>query len=197
MRNIHIDSSSLVTNLIKVPQPTLIGGYWFRSSATVATLVDTIGYDGTPAVRSVRKTTAAYALYQDRDDPFATAVSGDRYTVFFNIMSNIDMSINMSVGVGTGTATLPGVVTVITLMANVGQEIRTSFTVPASGFSSFNMFMKLAWGAGSGAIDDWFEISKVLVVKGNYPGAYFDGGSQNAKWNGTTNYSTSTGYARI
>ena len=185
----------IVSNLMHNPNPTS-ATYWKPSNTSVssATYVTTGGYS---AVRTTRLTTAAAALYGERNGTgVVTASTGDQHTVIFSLVSPVAASVTFQIGYGdaVSTTTLSGASMAITLAPNVARTFTYPFTVPA-GIAAQPLYFKILWGTGVGAVGDYFDTYRVMWVAGNYTGAYGDGDNtaKGWSWASTQNLSTSTG----
>jgi prepilin-type N-terminal cleavage/methylation domain-containing protein len=182
-----------VLNLASNPNPT--SSTWYvPSSTSVAARTFVTNGAGNPAVRSTRLTTAAYALYIQRSTGgLSTATAGEVHTMLYTLESPVATTLTSQVGYGTGSSTLPtSTQQVVTLQANVPQQVRHTFTVPA-GYNGSPIFPKILWGANAGAVGDYFELSKFMWVKGTYTGSYADGDSEHWLWYDEANASWSEG----
>lgn len=178
-----------VTNLVLNPRPN--SDYWFASSTGVAK-VTFVGSGLDSAARSTRVSTSGYALYSRRNIPVTTAAAGDTYTVLFTIVASKSTTIVFQVGYGTGTSTIGAVSKTIELTGGQPQTVRHTFTIP-NGYDGESLFNKFYWGTGVGAVNDYFDVSRVMWVKGTYAGGYGDGDSPGWTWNGDANNATSIG----
>ncbi len=176
-----------VVNLVITPRPST--SYWTASSTGVAG-VTYVGTGVDAVARSTRKTTASYALYASRATPTAIAQAGDVYTAIFTLVSPQTTTVTFQVGVGTATSSIGELNRGVALTAGVPQTVRHTFTVP-SGYDGQGIFSKFLWNEG--VVNDSFDVSKVMWVKGEYSGGYADGGTAGWAWSGEANNSTSSG----
>ena len=176
-----------VSNLITNPRPN--NSFWFPSSSSVGT-VSFVNSGAESAVRSTRVTSGNYALYSNRSSPVSVAQAGDVYTIKFTIVASTNMNLTYQVGYGTATASFSGLSLPIELASGVPQEITHKVTMP-SGSDGQPIFNKFFWTDSTAG--DWFEVSKVMWVKGDYNGLYADGDSPGWTWSGASNNSTSNG----
>lgn len=182
----------LISNMLTNPMPTS-ATYYKPSSSSVGGVTFTTNAEGQSAVRSTRLTSAAYALYVQRDTGgIVTANTGDTYTMVYTIMASEDTTVSSLVGYGASTATLSGQNQTINLTANVPQVIRHTFTVP-SGYDGQPIFPKILWGTNVGSVGAYFEVSNMMWTQGDYSGDAKNGGTQFWKWVGAENLSTSRG----
>lgn len=181
--------AEIVTNLVHNPKPST--AYWFSSGTSTAT-VSFVNSSGVPAARSTRVNTNIYALYSSRSTPVSVAQAGDTYTILFTVSSNINTSITFAIGYGTGTSIIDPLNRTINLVANQPQTISHQVVIP-SGYNGQSIYNKFYWYAGNGAVGDYFDVSNVMWVKGQYAGAFADGDSPNWSWSGAPQASTSSG----
>lgn len=190
-------TATLYTNLAHNPRPT-DSNYYKSSSGSAATV--TFGSAGNEYARLTRVTTAAVALYIERTTGGTMiAQEGDQYTIRYDIYSPINTTVTSQIGYGSSTSAnvLGGASSQTVNITSGTQTVRYTFTVP-SGYDGQPLFPKILWAAGQGANGNYFNVSKLMVVEGEYPdGAeYGDGNVGNGwSWAGTPNNSQSTGPA--
>jgi len=173
---------------------------YFSSSSGVGVVSDVIAGDGTPGVRMTRVGTGALAMYNSRGGSSMWRVekdnfkAGDTWTILFNFRASApDTSLTVQIGQGSGSQSFGD------LNENyvIGTELTTirkviTFTqahVDASGTA----FLK--WQPSSLApVGDWYEVSKVAVIRGVYPADFASGDTPGWQWAGTNNASESFGY---
>ena len=182
------NGATLITNLIINPRPS--NSFWFASGPIAGISYVNSGINS--AVRSNRTSTGNYGLYSSRSSPVATAQTGDTYTILFTIASSANMNLTYQIGYGTSTSSISALNLPLTLTAGQTQSLRHVITIPA-GFDGQPIFNKFLWQDGSAG--EWFEVSKVMWVKGDYAGQYADGESTGWAWSGAANNSISTGPA--
>ncbi len=179
-----------VRNLVLNPQPTS-AVLWKPSSETVGTLAFTTGSNGRPAVRTTRVSSGNYALYYNRDaDGIGAVTTGNTFTVLATITSSKNLTYAFQVGIYPGSTSISSLTMNMNLTANQPYNLHYTFTIP-DGYSAQPIGLKFF--SNTGAVNDWFEVSDVMVVAGTYDGQYADGNSLNWAWAGTPNNSTSTG----
>lgn len=165
-------------NTVINPEPTS-AAYHSPSSTVVVERTFTTNEAGRSAARSTRKTTAVYALYCGRastiDAPVPSAEADKTYTLLYTLRSNVDTVIQHQVGWGGGVNSIAALAVNHDLAAGVELHVRRTTTVPSGGWVGTQLFNKFQWFAGSGDVGDWFEISDLLWVEGEYDGPWFDG----------------------
>ena len=179
------DGVATVTNLVPNPKPSY--NYWFPSSSSVGS-VSFLTVDGFPTARSTRITTASYALYSQRSG-VATGVTGDTYTVLFSIKASTAAQVAFQVGYGSGSSS----VSIDTIDLTTSWQDKKYTVVLPSSTDGQPVYPKFLWSTGVGAVNDYFDVTKVMWVKGTYNGGYADGSSAGWAWQGDTNASTSVG----
>ena len=204
MRNVHPDiRSQPITNIHTRPFPRLSSTgrtTYFSSSSSVGTIANITAIDGTDGIRMTRVDTGALALYNSRGASSLWRLAknnfkaGDKWTVLFNIRaSQPDTSITLQIGQGSGSQSIGGLNMNYTFGTDV-TTVRRVFTFTQEHVDlSGTAFLK--WQPSSLAtVGEWFELSSVMVVKGNYTGSFASGASTNWKWTDEVNNSESIGY---
>ncbi|HBO64534.1 TPA: hypothetical protein DD425_01065 [Candidatus Saccharibacteria bacterium] len=178
-------------NYIHNPTPTN-DKYYKPSSASVGN-VTFINVGSTQRVRSTRLTTAAYALYIERESGgVRTAVGGETYTIYYRIKSSVDTTLSSQIGYGTGTSVISGLSQSLTMTGGSIQTVRQTVTIPSS-YAGQPIFLKILWGSGVGGVGDAFELYNLVWTDGTYTGGYIDGETTRWLWHGSENNAISSG----
>ncbi len=182
-----VNGVSPIQNLVTNPRPD--SSFWFSSSSSVAPLTF-VGSGVNSAARSTRAATGTYGLYASRTNPTAIAQPGDVYTILFTISASVPTNVTAQIGYGTGSSSLTALNQPVAVTV-APQTIRYTVTIPSGGSDGLGIFSKFLWTEG--VPGDYFEVSKVMWVKGEYSGAYADGGTAGWAWNAGANTSISSG----
>lgn len=178
-------------NYIHNPTPT--NDKYYKASSETVGEVSFLTVGSTQRVRSKRLTTAAYALYIERESGgVRTSVGGETYTIYYRIKSSVDTTLISQIGRGAGTAVISSLNQTLTMTAGTIQTVRQTVTIPATD-ANVPIFLKILWPSGVGAVGDTFEVFDILWTDGTYTGAYKDGDSTNWLWHGIKDNAISSG----
>lgn len=197
MHSVPSDSRAQpVVNLEAAPYPA-VGAYdtrWFPSSEN-ASMSDVTAADGSPGVRATCVAQAYnWTIYSARGaySEISSSVPGEVYTAVFNIRASRDLGVDVRVGYGEGSSN--GLIEYTANATPTIQTFRYTFALTSSMATAGNAFLKFYKVANTWTNGDWFEVSKVMIVKGTYIGDFGAGDMPNWQWTGAANNSTSIGY---
>lgn len=198
MHSVPSDSRSQpVVNLEPAPYPQSgeVGKRWFPSNASYGALSDVTAADGTPGVRATCIEQAYnWTIYSARGSyaEIDNITEGEEFTALCNIRSSSNLGVEIRVGHGEGSSN--GIIEYTASTTSIIQTFRYTFTITSSMANSGNAFLKFYKVANTWTNGDWFEVSKVMIVKGTYIGDFGAGDMPNWQWTGAANNSTSIGY---
>jgi len=181
---------------MRLPDPRIGSGSsgFFTSSANVGVTSNVVGPSGQLGVRMTRLETSSLALYTPRNE-FAmiqNPVLGDVYTLLYWVRTSRDFQVTSTLGYGGGSAA--GTQQPVDVLAGVMTLVRSVHTIGAGHVNAGNAFPKFANITVGAEVGEWYEIYKVMLVKGVYLGEFSNGDTPGWKWRGAANASPSVGY---